>query len=378
MLPREELSQNASSTSATHAEEVERVGQFSVRGGIVDIFAINAAVPVRVEYFDDEIDSLREFDLDTKRSTKNVGAATIMPLAQTDASGKPELFLSYLEGKGTVLFDEPTRIRDTIRTMVKENPDIKGKIFSWEELLQAAHGNRIVYMALLLQQVPGADTVENIGVTATTMTPFRRQMDLLENEANRWLAQKQRVLVPTEKANSSSRTVGHSSRTRQSPSTMPSTSAGDPCSQDSRWARLVVVTEKDIFGLHRHTGPQAQRLRREDLAFPTSSRAITSPRSHVEDIGTDADAHPQGLPAHPVRGRRQALRADGPGRPLCKVIAQRAMCRACTDGRHGVGQARARSRSRTSHRSSSRSTRRMPCLPAGRREPARVRGCLSL
>ena len=42
-------------------------------------------------------------------------------------------------------------------------------------------------------------------MTATTMTPFRRQMDLLENEANRWLAQKQRVLVllsDKEKANS--------------------------------------------------------------------------------------------------------------------------------------------------------------------------------
>ena len=265
VLPREELLERLVDLGYEHAEEVERVGQFSVRGGIVDIFAINAAVPVRVEYFDDEIDSLREFDLDTKRSTKNVGAATIMPLAQTDASGKPELFLSYLEGKGTVLFDEPTRIRDTIRTMVKENPDIKGKIFSWEELLQAAHGNRIVYMALLLQQVPGADAVENIGVTATTMTPFRRQMDLLENEANRWLAQKQRVLVllsDKEKANSLREFFAH----RRIPSLVEN--AAEPLRDDAinirrgslltgfemASARLVVVTEKDIFGRHkRHT-----------------------------------------------------------------------------------------------------------------------------
>lgn len=265
VLPREELLERLVDLGYEHAEEVERVGQFSVRGGIVDIFAINAAVPVRVEYFDDEIDSLREFDLDTKRSTKNVGAATIMPLAQTDASGKPELFLSYLEGKGTVLFDEPTRIRDTIRTMVKENPDIKGKIFSWEELLQAAHGNRIVYMALLLQQVPGADSVENIGVTATTMTPFRRQMDLLENEANRWLAQKQRVLVllsDKEKANSLREFFAH----RRIPSLVEN--AAEPLRDDAinirrgslltgfemASARLVVVTEKDIFGRHkRHT-----------------------------------------------------------------------------------------------------------------------------
>ncbi|WP_337802423.1 transcription-repair coupling factor, partial [Mitsuokella jalaludinii] len=248
-----------------HAEEVERVGQFSVRGGIVDIFAINAAEPVRVEYFDDEIDSLREFDLDSKRSTKNIGAAIIMPLAQTDDSGRPELFLSYLEGKGTVLFDEPTRVRDTIRTMVRENPDIKGKIFSWEELLEAARVNRVVYLALLLQQVPGAVPVETIGVTATTMTPFRRQMDLLENEANRWLAQKQRVLVllgDREKANSLREFFAH----RRIPSLIEG--AAEPLHDNAinirrgalltgfemASARLVVVTEKDIFGRHkRHT-----------------------------------------------------------------------------------------------------------------------------
>ena len=188
-----------------------------------------------------------------------------MPLAQTDDSGRPELFLSYLEGKGTVLFDEPTRVRDTIRTMVRENPDIKGKIFSWEELLEAARVNRVVYLALLLQQVPGAVPVETIGVTATTMTPFRRQMDLLENEANRWLAQKQRVLVllgDREKANSLREFFAH----RRIPSLIEG--AAEPLHDNAinirrgalltgfemASARLVVVTEKDIFGRHkRHT-----------------------------------------------------------------------------------------------------------------------------
>ena len=265
VLPREDLLERLVDLGYEHAEEVERVGQFSVRGGIVDIFAINAAEPVRVEYFDDEIDSLREFDLDSKRSTKNIGAAIIMPLAQTDDSGRPELFLSYLEGKGTVLFDEPTRVRDTIRTMVRENPDIKGKIFSWEELLEAARVNRVVYLALLLQQVPGAVPVETIGVTATTMTPFRRQMDLLENEANRWLAQKQRVLVllgDREKANSLREFFAH----RRIPSLIEG--AAEPLHDNAinirrgalltgfemASARLVVVTEKDIFCRHkRHT-----------------------------------------------------------------------------------------------------------------------------
>ena len=127
ILPREAFMERLVQLGYEHVEEVESIGQFSVRGGIVDVFAINGQAPIRIEFFDDEIDSMREFDLDTKRSVRNIADVTIMPLAQTDAAGRPELFLNYLEGQGTVIFDEPARIRDEIRTMVKENPEIQAR-----------------------------------------------------------------------------------------------------------------------------------------------------------------------------------------------------------------------------------------------------------
>ena len=121
----EKLRQRLVQLGYEHADEVERIGQFSARGGIVDIYPVNGENPVRIEFFGDEVDSLREFDINTKRSLKNINSATIMPLAQTDSTGQAEVFLSYLEGKGTVIFDEPTRLREQMRTMVRENPDIK-------------------------------------------------------------------------------------------------------------------------------------------------------------------------------------------------------------------------------------------------------------
>ena len=131
VLPREKLIQRLTELGYERTEEVERAGQFSARGGIMDIFAINALSPVRLEFFDDEIESLREFDLSTMRSDKSAGLSeiTVLPLLQTDSNGKPEPFLSYLGGRGAVIFDEPTRIREQIRTMVKENPEIKNSIF---------------------------------------------------------------------------------------------------------------------------------------------------------------------------------------------------------------------------------------------------------
>ena len=60
-------------------DAIEGVGQFSVRGGIVDIFSPSESNPVRIEFFDDEIDSIRSVDLKTQRSVKNLKSVRIIP-----------------------------------------------------------------------------------------------------------------------------------------------------------------------------------------------------------------------------------------------------------------------------------------------------------
>ena len=60
-------------------EFVEKRGQFAVRGGIVDIFPIDADNPVRIEFFGDEIDSLRWFDVNTQRSVGHAESVRILP-----------------------------------------------------------------------------------------------------------------------------------------------------------------------------------------------------------------------------------------------------------------------------------------------------------
>lgn len=62
--------------------QCEGRGQFSVRGGIMDIFAITAENPYRIEFFDDEIDSIRTFDPDTQRSIDKVDAILIPPACE--------------------------------------------------------------------------------------------------------------------------------------------------------------------------------------------------------------------------------------------------------------------------------------------------------
>ncbi|MBE7007910.1 MAG: transcription-repair coupling factor [Ruminococcaceae bacterium] len=76
-----ELARRLDASGYARAEQVEGVGQFAVRGGILDIWSPLAS-PVRVEFFDDEIDAMGEFDVTTQRRTKNIKRLTVLPAAE--------------------------------------------------------------------------------------------------------------------------------------------------------------------------------------------------------------------------------------------------------------------------------------------------------
>ena len=61
---------------------VERPGDFALRGSILDVFALNLTNPVRIDLFDDEIDSLRYFDSSDQRSIENLAAVEILPASE--------------------------------------------------------------------------------------------------------------------------------------------------------------------------------------------------------------------------------------------------------------------------------------------------------
>jgi len=76
-----ELAGTLAAAGYTRCEQVEGVGQFALRGGILDFFSPAHPKPVRVEFFGDEIDAMGLFDPDTQRRIENLGAAEILPAA---------------------------------------------------------------------------------------------------------------------------------------------------------------------------------------------------------------------------------------------------------------------------------------------------------
>ncbi len=85
---------------------VTEPGEFSVRGGIVDVFSFSHDEPYRIEFFGDEVDSIRTFDVETQLSTDKVKRITIIPNVENKFLQETrESFLKYISPK-TVIFSK--------------------------------------------------------------------------------------------------------------------------------------------------------------------------------------------------------------------------------------------------------------------------------
>jgi transcription-repair coupling factor (superfamily II helicase) len=84
----ENLIESLSRAGYERVAQVTTRGQFAVRGGIVDLFSWQTTLPVRVEFFGDDIESLREFDVDTQTSVRDLPSIDVLLGAFEDQSGK--------------------------------------------------------------------------------------------------------------------------------------------------------------------------------------------------------------------------------------------------------------------------------------------------
>jgi transcription-repair coupling factor (superfamily II helicase) len=138
-IPLGDLISHLGAIGYTRAEMVEMPGQFALRGGIIDVFSPEALRPVRIELLGDTVESVREFDPRTQRSTAPVVRSTLLPLTEwavsapqslsmqddasfdgtsffgpkTEPGGSPLFELAESSLKPIIFLDEPAAIRDT-------------------------------------------------------------------------------------------------------------------------------------------------------------------------------------------------------------------------------------------------------------------------
>ncbi len=106
----EAVVERLASMGYNRASTVYEPGEFSVRGGILDVYPPGSAHPLRVEFFGDTVDSIRGFDPDTQRSHTSVGTAEIGPVPSHSGLVHNASILDYFPAAAIISLDEPAGV----------------------------------------------------------------------------------------------------------------------------------------------------------------------------------------------------------------------------------------------------------------------------
>ena len=263
---RDQLLQHLIDSGYERADMVERRGHVAVRGDIIDVYAVNQPDPLRIEFFGDTVEGLRFFDVNTQKAKETVHTVRLLPFSlEQDDAGKSCTLLEYVDD-GVIIWDEPNRIRDNVKKLLKESDLFKGALCSWQKAASAPRQASQIVLSLLAQSVPDMTIDSSSSFTAKMMASFQKQFELLEEELNHWRQDQNTVLfILGSKERRATLTSwlsqkGISPQAYEENGTCP---AGGVYLADGEirngfelpYAKLIVLAERDIYGM------QKRRLR---------------------------------------------------------------------------------------------------------------------
>lgn len=136
-----QLIKNLNEIGYDHETEVEGPGQFAVRGGIIDIYPVNALLPYRLDFFGDEVEEIKTFAPDSQRSDLKVENLVITATPDKQLEQNPSGILEYICNPTLWHFWEPSQIEANYPTFFSNRSDEitlsklletrKGKLDSW-------------------------------------------------------------------------------------------------------------------------------------------------------------------------------------------------------------------------------------------------------
>ncbi|MCI8823057.1 MAG: transcription-repair coupling factor [Lachnospiraceae bacterium] len=193
--------------------QVELPGQFAIRGGILDIYPLTEEYPVRIELWDDEVDSIRSFDASSQRSMENLEEIVLYPAAEAcpeEFRCKGVCLLDYVRAYDSLVFlDEVNRLFERGETVEKEyrqnfeNRMQKGQITPGqaEEIFPCG---QVMYW---LERMQGAalgtlettdkrmDFGSRYRLDTRSIQSYHNHFELLVKDLKRWKREKYQVIL---------------------------------------------------------------------------------------------------------------------------------------------------------------------------------------
>ena len=153
------------------------------------MYSPTAQNPYRVEFFDDEVDSIRIFDSISQRTIEKVEVIDIFPVSDEETVEDTVPFLEYLPEDYMIFIEEPQRLMDKIDTMIFEYQELIDKvedentlpkrIFSREEIFNCLFDRKAVFLSTLETRLKEFSRVEKFSLLSREITGFGNSFDNL-------------------------------------------------------------------------------------------------------------------------------------------------------------------------------------------------------
>ena len=189
--------------------QVELPGQFSVRGGIVDIYSLTEENPWRIELWGDEIDSIRTFDSQSQRSLENLDEITIYPAIEQPVEKGGVSFLDYFSEENSLVFlDEPNRLEENAKAVEEEfrqsceNRQQKGEgnlsqswMCSWEKLRHKLNDRNCISVSLMEPKRADWKITEQFNLTVKSVSSYQSSFSLLVKDLKQYKKQGYQIVL---------------------------------------------------------------------------------------------------------------------------------------------------------------------------------------
>ena len=181
---------------------VTEPGDFSVRGGIIDVFSFSNDNPYRIEFFGDEVESIRTFDIETQLSEKKIKRASIMPniadkvlISKDFAEDRNcESFLTYISSKTVVFVKDEELLYERLDFLFEK---AKTAFLTLSEAIKHTHPSELFCNAAFLRNELSALTTISFGTSSSTdleniqfnnqpQPSFNKQFNLLINNLDKY------------------------------------------------------------------------------------------------------------------------------------------------------------------------------------------------
>ncbi|WP_078036202.1 transcription-repair coupling factor [Oribacterium sp. C9] len=210
--------------------EVEAMGEYSVRGGIADIYPFTAENPIRIEFWDTEVDNIRSFDVESQRSIDSLEEAEIYPASDRangkSSEGKEVSLLDYFGEDDVFFLDEPDRLKERGEAVeaefresfearlgemqkhakltavleangmgVQDEKDPDKLIYGIDQIMERLCDKRTVAFSTLGTNLKELDSKQSFHFETTEVIPYKSGFELLIKDLKHWQKENYEIVL---------------------------------------------------------------------------------------------------------------------------------------------------------------------------------------